>query len=261
MNFFVARDCQFRVECGKMASSFELHKLLEEKHLSHHPDVLFAGSIIEVRSKAFTVLVEPCSGLEGSLIRPRSEPEWRLENSPSTLTPEFRSLFLGNLRVCDASVWTGAYESLKLKMLPSLNDWTFTSTYWGCIRLVEPCEVREQFSSDCTDAFLPTDLIKNEQHSLLFYKEVPFWDDELGDNGSSRMNAKIRIMDSFFYILVRIELSIRSVTNRSIETRIFHEFGSDKILREFRWVEEGRERVNLKVQQTLLFDNLAYSHS
>lgn len=49
----------------------------------------------------------------------------------------------------------------------------------------------------------------------------------------SDYTIKIRVMPSLFYCLAKMTLYLNRKTVRSLETRIFHEYGSDSILRVF----------------------------
>lgn len=65
------------------------------------------------------------------------------------------------------------------------------------------------------------------------YGEVIFFEDELGDKGFSKANVRYRIMENCFFILLRSYTRIDHVLVRILDTRIFHEFGANTIIRDF----------------------------
>ena len=58
-------------------------------------------------------------------------------------------------------------------------------------------------------------------------------DDELNDNGLSMTNFRIRVMKDCMFGLLRSYLRVDNVIVRIIDTRIFHDFSSSEILRDF----------------------------
>lgn len=69
------------------------------------------------------------------------------------------------------------------------------------------------------------------------FEAVDFWESELDDNGVSKIDVKCRVMDRFWFVLMRFDLRVDNVVLRRIETRLFHKFGDDHVLREFTWKE------------------------
>lgn len=61
---------------------------------------------------------------------------------------------------------------------------------------------------------------------ILFYAEIPLFEDELHDNGSSALIVRIRVMPSCIFILARFTLRVDNVLFRTHDTRIYHSFAS-----------------------------------
>lgn len=59
------------------------------------------------------------------------------------------------------------------------------------------------------------------------------FDDELNDNGISSGSIRFRIMNDCFFGLLRCYLRVDNVAVRIMDTRIFHSFDQNYILREF----------------------------
>lgn len=73
-------------------------------------------------------------------------------------------------------------------------------------------------------------LTKNDP--ILWYNEI-----KLFTKGSlkekSDFSIKVRVMPTMFYCLAKMTLFLSRKTVRSLETRVFHEYGSDSVLRVF----------------------------
>ncbi|PPR02654.1 hypothetical protein CVT24_002137 [Panaeolus cyanescens] len=61
---------------------------------------------------------------------------------------------------------------------------------------------------------------------ILFYAEIPLFEDELHDNGASSLLVRIRVMPTCFFILSRFTLRVDNVLFRTYDTRIYHSFAS-----------------------------------
>ncbi|KAG5882117.1 hypothetical protein JTB14_016880 [Gonioctena quinquepunctata] len=125
-------------------------------------------------------------------------------------------------------------ENLGQKMKPF--DWTFSSDYKGTISdsaVVKPTEERINIEK------------LKEKEKILFYQELMLYEDELHDNGISSFTIKMRVMPSCFFVLLRYFLRVDNVMVRLNDTRVFHDFSTDYILREFTNKECGVNELNL----------------
>lgn len=103
-------------------------------------------------------------------------------------------------------------------------DWTFTTDYKGTIEgdmKVEP-----------TDLKLDMNKLRQKE-KILFYHDLTLFEDELHDNGIAVCSVKIRVMPSSFFVLLRFFLRVDNVKIRINDTRLFHEFETAYILREY----------------------------
>jgi type 2A phosphatase activator TIP41 len=64
------------------------------------------------------------------------------------------------------------------------------------------------------------------------YADIPLFEDELHDNGTSALSVKIRVMPTFWLVLLRFFLRVDGVLIRLRDTRVFHKFGTDHIVSE-----------------------------
>jgi len=72
-----------------------------------------------------------------------------------------------------------------------------------------------------------------ENNPIIWASMIPLWEDELGDNGVSNCEFRFRVMNDCFFGLLRHYLRVDEVMIRIYDTRLYHEFEKDYILREF----------------------------
>jgi type 2A phosphatase activator TIP41 len=78
------------------------------------------------------------------------------------------------------------------------------------------------------------------------YGEVLLYEDELGDKGSSKVNVRFRIMDDCFFVLLRSYVRVDHVLVRILDTRIFHQFGTNFLIRDFQQKESTYNQLKSK---------------
>ncbi|KNE60648.1 hypothetical protein, variant [Allomyces macrogynus ATCC 38327] len=111
----------------------------------------------------------------------------------------------------------------EIQETPKPFDWTYSTDFRG---LVSSADVLS------TDEEIPLAKLAVREPILYFDENVMF-EDELGDNGVSKYSVKIRVMPSGFFILARQFLRVDHVQYAFYDTRIYHAFGSDHVLREY----------------------------
>ncbi|KAH7887386.1 TIP41-like family-domain-containing protein [Phlebopus sp. FC_14] len=113
-------------------------------------------------------------------------------------------------------------------------DWTYTTMYSGHY---PSCEVESTGESPSISGSWTEADPDNDAHSIplaeltrpdpiLFYAEIPLFEDELHDNGSSNLLVRIRVMPTCIFILSRFTLRVDNVLFRTHDTRIYHSFTS-----------------------------------
>ncbi|KAJ1308905.1 hypothetical protein OPQ81_004590 [Rhizoctonia solani] len=104
-------------------------------------------------------------------------------------------------------------------------DWTYTPLYSGHTSLPSGLD---------NDGFGPANP-ENSHHEIpiaelqrpdpiLFYAEIPLYEDELHDNGLSILTIRIRVMPGSLFVLLRFTLRVDDVLFRNFDTRIYHSF-------------------------------------
>jgi type 2A phosphatase activator TIP41 len=143
-------------------------------------------------------------------------------------------------------------------------EWTFTTGYRGTlgddgssrsgderIKVLDVAECRA--GKDGVDFAM-----LQRPDPILFYDELVLFEDELADNGIAMLTCKVRVMPSCFFALLRFWMRVDDVAFRVNDTRLFHEFGSDRVVRDFQshedTIDEMRRTGRLPQDPTLLSD-------
>ena len=131
------------------------------------------------------------------------------------------------VHVAGAKEWLEARkDSAHLHNIVHPYDWTFTPTnYKGT--------VTESVDVSTTKDQIDYEKLK-EREKILFYKDIVLYEDELDDNGCSKLSVKIRVMPSGFFCLQRFYLRVDNTLIRVIDTRLYCSIERpNEILREY----------------------------
>ncbi|CAK1578489.1 unnamed protein product [Parnassius mnemosyne] len=119
-------------------------------------------------------------------------------------------------------------------------DWTFSTDYKGTLS--------DNVVVEQTDELIDFELLK-QKDQILFYHDLTLFEDELHDHGISKLSVKIRVMPSYWYLLLRYFLRVDDVLVRSHETRMFHKLNTNYVLREFTAKESTAKDLNMPTSQ------------
>ncbi|KAI9457299.1 type 2A phosphatase activator TIP41 [Russula earlei] len=157
----------------------------------------------------------------------------------------------GGVKVGYADVWlksrTGADSQMPMPQTVETKpyDWTYTTTYAGSLDDAGSSTV-QWIPAEPTNALhaIPIDELLRPD-PILFYAEIPLFDDELHDNGASHLLVRIRVMPTCIFILSRFTLRVDNVLFRAHDTRLYHSFASSPplVVRETRGWEAPYEHV------------------
>ncbi|KAK9473617.1 TIP41-domain-containing protein [Dipodascopsis tothii] len=100
-------------------------------------------------------------------------------------------------------------------------DWTYTTDYKGTGTGFAPGTME-----------IPFDRLRRPD-PILFFAENMLFEDELGDNGTAEYNVRVRVMDGRLLVLARFFLRVDDVMMRVRDTRVFVEFGTGEVVREY----------------------------
>ncbi|KAH8984243.1 type 2A phosphatase activator TIP41 [Lactarius akahatsu] len=210
-----------------------------------------------------------CDALQASLGIPHPEMMFgynllQIKHRPSGWTYAFRSEDAlrgvksgpledgdGGVKVGYADTWlksrTGADSQIPLPQMVATKpyDWTYTTTYAGS--LDDAGSRNAQWTpAEPSNAHHSIPIAElSRPDPILFYAEIPLFDDELHDNGASHLLVRVRVMPTCIFILSRFTLRVDNVLFRAHDTRVYHSFASAPplVVRETRGWEAPHERV------------------
>ncbi|PIK48329.1 putative TIP41-like protein, partial [Apostichopus japonicus] len=146
-----------------------------------------------------------------------------------------------SIQVAAAESWQKARSNCEfLNKVIKPFDWTFTTDYKGTVISTGP-EMRLSETSECID--IEKLKVREKIH---FYEDMTLFEDELADNGTATLGVKIRVMQTGFFLLLRFFLRVDGVLIRINDTRIYHEAGSNYMIREYSSKEKKISELDLK---------------
>ncbi|XP_051178147.1 TIP41-like protein [Lolium perenne] len=127
-------------------------------------------------------------------------------------------------------------------------DYTFTTPYCGSDAVALNQDTMQTGLDECSslcweDTDDRIDLVAlSAKEPILFYDEVILYEDELADSGISFLTARVRVMPSGWFLLLRFWLRVDGAVMRLRDTRLHCSFGSKEgakpvVLRELCWRE------------------------
>ncbi|KAF2403333.1 type 2A phosphatase activator TIP41 [Trichodelitschia bisporula] len=97
-----------------------------------------------------------------------------------------------------------------------------------------------------SDAEIPLHLLTRPD-PIIFFDEVVLYEDELADNGIAMLSCKIRVMPARLLLLSRFFLRLDGVLFRIRDTRVFVEFATRQVIREYVAREDTYDKVKSKL--------------
>ncbi|CAN8097500.1 unnamed protein product [Discula destructiva] len=146
------------------------------------------------------------------------------------------------LQVAYAGAWSSSRmrsSAHDIQQVVKPYDWSYSTTYAGSetpgagghVRLVRSAEKQ-----------IPLELLKRRD-PILFFDEVVLFESELDDNGVSIYSVKLRVMEKRMLLLARLYMRLDSVLVRVRDTRVYVEFGTGEVVREYTAKEDKFENV------------------
>lgn len=108
-------------------------------------------------------------------------------------------------------------------------DWSYSTDYTGSVSggpTFEPSVAR-----------IPVELLRRPDPIILF-DEVMLYEDELADNGITMLSCKIRVMPDRLLLLCRMFMRLDDVIIRIRDTRVYLDFETGEVVREYTAREE-----------------------
>ncbi|KAF7725055.1 hypothetical protein EC973_000462 [Apophysomyces ossiformis] len=146
-----------------------------------------------------------------------------------------------HIKVAYAEEWTrkSTANHTDVKDVIKPYDWTYSTVYNGTLVSGPQFEEAETPIIDIQQLKKP--------EPILFYDEIVLYEDELADNGTAILSIRLRVMPSCFLILQRFFLRVDDVLFRINDTRLYHEFGSQFLIREYTSKEEHYQNIRKKL--------------
>ncbi|KAF2141470.1 uncharacterized protein K452DRAFT_251440 [Aplosporella prunicola CBS 121167] len=124
-------------------------------------------------------------------------------------------------------------------------DWSYSTDYTGTIH----AQSSESPSFQPSDTPIPVELLKRPD-PILFFDDLVLYEDELADNGIAMLSCKIRVMPARLLLLTRFFLRLDDVVFRIRDTRVFVEFATGDVIREYTAREEKFDVVKKRLAIT-----------
>ncbi|KAM3968081.1 TIP41-like protein [Aphomia sociella] len=208
--------CSTKVVCERDDNQFcQFCIYCKELQIPHFPDMVFPKNILTITHNSGGIIsFNPLDALK------------RVANTVKAI------------EVACAEAWQESRPDAEKKK--RTYDWTFSTDYKGTIT--------DNIVIEATDESINYDLLKQKEQ-ILFYHDLTLFEDELHDHGISKLSLKIRVMPSYWYLLLRYFLRVDDVMVRSNETRMFHMLNSDYVLREYTAKESMAKDLNIPTTQ------------
>ena len=127
-------------------------------------------------------------------------------------------------------------------------DWSYSSPYMGHITSIPNSDINK-FYSDIKEnkkfKIKESKIVfpETKVNNMLNYNQVHFFEDELGDIGFSEGKIGFGVMEDCFLGLMRCYLRVDNMIVRNIDTKIYHKFGDDYIIRNFNVKEKSYDEL------------------
>ncbi|OTA02005.1 type 2A phosphatase activator TIP41 [Trichoderma parareesei] len=148
------------------------------------------------------------------------------------------------LRVAYARDWESTREETtqNIKEVVKPYDWSYSTAYAGSV-------VDGGAAFAPTEKQIPIELLKRRD-PILFFDEVVLYESELDDNGISLYSAKLRVHEKRMLLLCRLFMRLDNVLVRLRDTRIYVDFETDEVLREYTSKEASFNDVKNALRRT-----------
>ncbi|KAI0386102.1 TIP41-domain-containing protein [Hypomontagnella monticulosa] len=108
---------------------------------------------------------------------------------------------------------------------------------------------REELRLAPTNKPIPIELLKRKD-PILFFDEVMLYESELDDNGISLFSVKLRVHEHRMLLLARLFMRLDNVVVRIRDTRIYVDFDTEEVTREYTAKELGFNELKRKLLMT-----------
>ncbi|GMT10800.1 hypothetical protein PFISCL1PPCAC_2097, partial [Pristionchus fissidentatus] len=159
---------------------------------------------------------------------------------------------LPGVQVAPSAVWQESRGASfpEFKQFAHPFDWTYTTEYAGTAK-----GLKAEETTDTVDL----ERLK-KQEPILFYAQVPLYEDELADHGCASLQVRIRVMPSCSFALQRFYLRVDNVLMRICDTRVFASRGDSSVLVEWTMREAPVSSLTHLPMEVQLDQNQIWQH-
>ena len=179
-----------------------------------------------------------------SMLQVAHSKEWQDSRYPRPLFRRHSSRLM--------SIRQDQHESINRIVKPF--DWSYSTDYKGTVSSETPAFQRSEKN-------IPLELLKRPD-PILFFDDVMLYEDEMADNGITLLSCKIRVMPDRLLLLSRFFMRLDNVLFRIRDTRIYVEFSTGEVTREYTAKEEAYEAVKevdgLSFSQAAMFTDIPF---
>ncbi|KAL8806962.1 MAG: hypothetical protein Q9200_004855 [Gallowayella weberi] len=118
-------------------------------------------------------------------------------------------------------------------------DWSYSTDYKGT-------EHSNSTVLEPSKTSIPLELLKRPD-PIIFFDEVMLYEDEMADNGITALSCKLRVMPARLLLLCRFFMRLDGVMVRIRDTRVYIDFASVEVIREYTAREDKYEVVRQKL--------------
>ncbi|KAK7923283.1 TIP41-domain-containing protein [Apiospora marii] len=190
---------------------------------------------------------------------------WRIEFNAYDALDAVDKTDKNMLQVAYAQSWSASREqtSAGIKEVVKPYDWSYSTMYKGstqddpapaphssspeanaAAQLVPKLAMVGPHPDDETRpaASIPIELLKRRD-PILFFDDVVLYESELDDNGISMLSVKTRVHEKRMLLLCRLFMRLDHVIARVRDTRIYVDFETDEVIREYTMKEDSYEEL------------------
>lgn len=208
---------------GGISNSEEIENIKGQKNLSNVPDMFFGSNYLNIlhntSNNNINICVTDCFDYMS------------IENSK-------------NIKVAASKDWIKSIEQDNYSVKETY-DWTYTTLYNGTLNGIKI--ESSNYSIDINKLLEP--------NPIILFKEIDLFEDELADNGSSCLKARIRVVNDYCYVLLRFLLKVDAVIYRVIDTRFYFEKNWNYMYRESIFRESTADMLKFPSKDEQTFVN------
>lgn len=158
------------------------------------------------------------------------------------------------LQVAYAGEWSSSRERSSahdIREVVKPYDWSYSTDYAGTEMPGEAPEPQAPSTTTtrtrslevaAVDKSIPLELLRRRD-PILFFDEVVLFESELDDNGISVYSVKVRVMEQRMLLLARLYMRLDNVVVRVRDTRVYVDFKTEEVIREYTSKEDSFANV------------------